>query len=238
MSYHYSLSPKTIGIWFPRKPDKSFGDEPGTDGEMYQILKQGDTKTTTRSRGAAVLSAFRQLPTGEVPNDCADRAGRVTNYLWMMSVKKQFRQKKISIISMAVVAAKCFAARKVALENTKHYLSIVIELDVYVATSMRNRQDFREMARFCDEVFNHESVARLGLRYFDPTLSAAFGHEDKGLIECLMVKCAKVLVYCAGSRDSYGKDAEAAMALSLGKPVVFYCDQDQRSRLPIVKFIP
>jgi len=45
-----------------------------------------------------------------------------------------------------------------------------------------------------------------------------------------MVKCAKVLVYCAGDRESYGKDAEAAMALSLGKPVIFYCDQSQRSR--------
>ena len=45
-----------------------------------------------------------------------------------------------------------------------------------------------------------------------------------------MVKCAKVLVYCAGERESYGKDAEAAMALSLGKPVIFYCDQEQKTR--------
>jgi Domain of unknown function DUF29 len=44
------------------------------------------------------------------------------------------------------------------------------------------------------------------------------------------------LVYCAGQRESYGKDAEAAMALSLGKPVIFYCKQLPRSprqnRLP------
>lgn len=43
-----------------------------------------------------------------------------------------------------------------------------------------------------------------------------------------MVKCVKVLVYCAGDRESFGKDAEAAMALSLGKPVVFLCDEVQR----------
>ena len=61
-------------------------------------------------------------------------------------------------------------------------------------------------------------------------MSAAGGHEDKGLIECLMVKCAKLLVYCAGERESYGKDAEAAMALSLGKPVIFYCDEERRHR--------
>jgi len=34
--------------------------------------------------------------------------------------------------------------------------------------------------------------------------------------------------YCA--RNRYGKDAEAAMALSLGKPVIFYCNQERRSR--------
>src|SRR5947209_5226612 len=70
----------------------------------------------------------------------------------------------------------------------------------------------------------------MNLRYFDPTLSAAKGHEDKGLIECLMVKCAKVLVYCEGEKESYGKDAEAAMALSLGKPVIFYCDHGKKTR--------
>jgi hypothetical protein len=61
-------------------------------------------------------------------------------------------------------------------------------------------------------------------------MSAAQGHEDKGIIECLMVKCAKVLIYTAGDRDSYGKDAEAAMALSLGKPVIFLCDEEDRER--------
>ena len=104
------------------------------------------------------------------------------------------------------------------------------DLDVYVATSMGTRQDFRSMADACDRVFADDRLKGMNLRYFDPTLSAADGHEDKGLIECLMVKCAKLLVYCAGARASYGKDAEAAMALSLGKPVIFYCDQEQRRR--------
>ena len=127
-------------------------------------------------------------------------------------------------------AERFFQARRIALSNTEHYLSMVNELDVYVATSMRTRENFREMARFCDDVFKDSSLAGLHLRYFDPTLSAALGHEDKGLLECLMVKCAKVLVYYAGDRESYGKDAEAAMALSLGKPVIFHCDEEQRTR--------
>lgn len=125
--------------------------------------------------------------------------------------------------------AKAFErARDAALKNTRNYLSMVNDLDVYVATSMRTREDFRNMADVCKTIFSDERLSDLQLRYFDPTLSAAEGHEDKGLIECLMVKSAKVLVLSTGPKDSYGKDAEAAMALSLGKPVIFYCDEEVR----------
>ena len=120
-------------------------------------------------------------------------------------------------------------ARKIALANTRTYLSMVGDLDVYVATSMRSRDDFREMADFCHDVFESSALREFNLRYFDPTLSAAEHHEDKGLIECLMVRRAKVLVLQAGSRDSYGKDAEAAMALSLGKPVIIHANAEFRS---------
>ena len=120
--------------------------------------------------------------------------------------------------------------RAIALANTGKYLSIVNDLDVYVATSMRNRDDFRKMADFCESVFGHLKLSDLRLRYFDPTLSAASHHEDKGLLECLMVKCAKVLILHAGDKDSFGKDAEAAMALSLGKPVIIYSSEEYRSR--------
>ena len=121
-------------------------------------------------------------------------------------------------------------ARAIALKNTETYLSMVGDLDVYVATSMRQRSDFYDMANFCERVFSNASLQAFNLRYFDPTLSAAAHHEDKGLIECLMVRRAKVLVLHAGARDSYGKDAEAAMALSLGKPVIIHADAEFRSR--------
>ncbi len=126
------------------------------------------------------------------------------------------------------LAKKFTSARNAALENTKLYLSLVNDLDIYVATSMRTKKDFINMAETCDTIFNNESLKELHLRYFDPTMSAADGHEDKGLIECLMVKCSKLLIYSAGEKESYGKDAEAAMALSLGKPVIFYCPTEQR----------
>lgn len=127
------------------------------------------------------------------------------------------------------VAKRFLDARGKAIKNTELYLSMVNDLDVYVATSMRSRKNFRDMATACEQIFSDEGLAHLHLRYFDPTRSAAKGHEDKGLIECLMVKCAKVLVYCEGEKESYGKDAEAAMALSLGKPVIFFCDHGQKT---------
>jgi hypothetical protein len=123
-----------------------------------------------------------------------------------------------------------FYVRNIGLVNTEYFLSMVNDLDVYIATSMSKRKHFVDVADICDKIFSEEGLRKLELRYFDPTASAANNHEDKGLIECLMVRCARALVYCAGEKASYGKDAEAAMALSLGKPVIFYCDDQQKVR--------
>jgi len=133
-------------------------------------------------------------------------------------------------------------ARRSALNNTKLYLSLMNDLDVYVATSMRSKDDFIKMAKNCFDIFHEPKIKEMKLRYFDPTISAAEGHDDKGLIECLMVQCAKVLIYSSGDKDSYGKDAEAAMALSSGKPVIFYCPDDIRYNVsknihPLTKLI-
>ena len=118
------------------------------------------------------------------------------------------------------------SAREKALQNTRNYLSICNDLDVYVATSMRTRQDFREMASACDAIFTDRMLEKYNIRYFDPTLSAAEHHEDKGIIECLMVKTAKVVLYFAQYKESLGKVSEYAMALSLGKPVIILCPSD------------
>jgi hypothetical protein len=122
-------------------------------------------------------------------------------------------------------------ARAQALDNTKIYLSACNDLDVYVATSMRTRDDFRHMADVCEQIFAHSLLkGDYNIRYFDPTLSAADHHEDKGIIECLMVKTCKVLLYFAQYRESLGKVSEYAMALSLGKPVIILCPDDARGR--------
>jgi len=205
---------------------KSFGDRPETPGEMRNALLQAyQAHIAKGGRGIT----WRELISAQLP---ATYSSRQDEFLFSSDeiIEDTITSQTDFDTKIDKVAKTFFAARDAALTNTRYYLSMVSELDVYVATSMRNRQDFRNMATFCEKVFGDEKLKDLQLRYFDPTLSAAAGHEDKGLIECLMVKCARVLVYSAGEKESYGKDAEAAMALSLGKPVVFYCDQEKRSR--------
>lgn len=127
------------------------------------------------------------------------------------------------VLKVSSVLERFRKVRPAALQNTETYLGYCGELDVYVATSMRNRQDFIDMASHCGKIFTDDRLKPFNLRYFDPTLSAAKSHEDKGLLECLMVYQAKALVYFAGHKDSWGKDSEAAMALMFGKPVIVYC---------------
>ena len=205
---------------------KSFGDGPESEGEMRLALKEAYQGHVAGGGGPIT---FRELLSGNLPTTYSDRQSEF-EFAMDDVLEELISSVEDFDTQFGGVADKFFSARRKALDNTQHYLSRVNDLDVYVATSMRTRSNFRDMARFCDELFADQRLADLNLRYFDPTTSAALGHEDKGIIECLMVKCAKVLVYSAGEKESYGKDAEAAMALSLGKPVIFHCDKEQRAR--------
>ena len=205
---------------------KSYGDSRQSSGELKNVLLETFRNHAKHDGGPVKI---KNLLEGKIPDDLAARQKEFLFSADDVLEETVVTEEEIEV-KYEMIAGKFFNARESALKNTRFYLSMVGDLDVYVATSMRNRQDFRNMANICEKIFSSDKLKELGLRYFDPTLSAAAGHEDKGLIECLMVKCAKVLVYCAGERESYGKDAEAAMALSLGKPVIFYCDQEQRSR--------
>jgi hypothetical protein len=205
---------------------KSYGE--GMDGGALKAALLGAMKAHL-SKGGGSIAIRRLLDPALLTEEYASRQNEL-----LFSADDVLDEAVVSEADLEEryqrLASRFTGARQMALANTDLYLSMVNDLDVYVATSMRSRQDFRDMASDCDKIFSAQRLKSLNLRYFDPTLSAAEGHEDKGLIECLMVKCAKALVYCAGERESYGKDAEAAMALSLGKPVIFYCNQERRRR--------
>ena len=205
---------------------KSFGDGEKHRSEMYDALKI--SYCNHLNRGGGVIT-FRDLLSNNLPKEYSQK--QESFEFSADDILGEEIQSKKELDAKFDKAYNIFrSCREAALINTKYYLSMAGDLDVYVATSMRTRENFRKMARFCEEIFSDEDqdLKRLNLRYFDPTLSAAENHEDKGLLECLMVKCSKILIYCADDRDSYGKDAEAAMALSLGKTVIFYCDDEKR----------
>ena len=206
---------------------KSLDAPEGGASELLLVLK-GAWADHLR-RGGGTVTAKELLQGAYVLNGFQERQGQ---FLFAADalLESEVRSEEELIERYNEIAYLFMRARKAALRNTELYLSMANDLDVYVATSMRTRQQFRTMAQMCEAVFSHSAVRHLHLRYFDPTMSAAQGHEDKSIIECLMVKCAKVLIYTAGDKDSFGKDAEAAMALSLGKPVIFLCDEEGRKR--------
>ncbi len=206
---------------------KSFGDSPQTKSELEDALLAALRAHRQASDGGI---SIRDLLSGETVT--RDYEGVQGNLIFsaddaLDEVVQTDEELKHQVDRLA---GSFLVARTQANENTKRYLSMVSDLDVYVATSMRTRADFRRMADICERIFGDPRLRELNVRYFDPTMSAAAGHEDKGLIECLMVKAAKTLVYVAGDKESYGKDAEAAMALSQGKPVIFLCDTNAKRR--------
>ena len=176
-----------------------------------------------RSQGKSITPSSLKAKTKEL----ADRQGQLNLFELMYEEATGSIESEAEVVTLYSGQWQAFQkARTAALENTRIYLSICYDLDVYVATSMRSRQDFREMADTCERIFNAPELRDYNLRHFDPTLSAANYHEDKGIIECLMVKTAKVLLYFSQHKESLGKVSEYAMALSFGKPVIVLCPDD------------
>lgn len=108
-----------------------------------------------------------------------------------------------------------------ALANHRAYLASD-HLDVYVATSMRERHEFVEVSKLVQRIFGHPVLENLRLRYFDPTQACCPNRIDKGLSEALMLKRAKCTIYLAQESDTLGKDSELASTLAQGKPVIAF----------------
>jgi hypothetical protein len=105
--------------------------------------------------------------------------------------------------------------------NTSHYLAMDY-MDVYVATSMRERWEFEDVHATASEIFSQPVLEQLKLRHFDPTQSFLDNRVDKGLVEALMLKRARCTIYMAQETDTFGKDSELATTLAQGKPVIVF----------------
>ena len=112
-------------------------------------------------------------------------------------------------------------AQLLGLQNARTYMSMG-DLDVYMATSMREPLHFTSNWAFVRRLFHHGVLADWHLRYFDPTQAFLQDRIQKGLLECLMIKRSRLCIYNAQESDTFGKDSEAAVALAQRKAVVVY----------------
>ena len=111
--------------------------------------------------------------------------------------------------------------RELGCKNHNAYL-VSDHMDIYVATSMRERFEFLTVNSFVEKLFQHTALKHLNLRYFDPTQAYCKDRIDKGLVEGLMIKRGRCTIYHVQESDTFGKDSELAATLAQGKPVIAY----------------
>ena len=135
---------------------------------------------------------------------------------------RQIRRAGVSSRADAEYLERFERAREKGVHNLYEYCTSE-HLDVYVATSMRDPEDFYAVGRFVGEVFDPAVAGDLQrLSYFDPTQAS---HDDrivKGIVEGLMLKRSFCTVYLAQEKDTFGKDSELATTLVQGKPAIVY----------------
>lgn len=102
-------------------------------------------------------------------------------------------------------------------------------MDVYVATSMREAHEYQAVSKMIADVFQHDLLKTLKVRWFDPTQAYCEDRIDKGLVEALMLRRAMCTLYLAQEVDTLGKDSELASTLAQGKPVIAYVPEVKES---------
>lgn len=137
--------------------------------------------------------------------------------------ESRFAEKELTGIEeeLAKMGTQIQKAQAQAFRNTDIYLTWDY-MDIYVATSMRNKWEYEETFDFMKKVFNDTRLEQLNLRYFDPTQSKCHNSREKGLVEGLMLKTTSCTIYLAQESDTMGKDSELAATLAQSKPVIAY----------------
>ncbi len=207
---------------------RSFGTTPDSETGLRKILLEA--LLTHKMHDGGNITVGDLLASEHVTRKYGGRRAELE--FAAAEIRDEFIDSKEQLESLcAKLAADYQETVDLAAKNTRRYLSMAGDLDVYVAATMNSREEYRDMAGKMEQIFSDIRLRSLELRYFDPTLSAGNGHQDKGLIEGLLLKCAKVVVYCPSEARTFSKDADAAMALALGKPVIFLCDTEQYARI-------
>jgi hypothetical protein len=149
--------------------------------------------------------------------------GNETYLLGYISAQEIANELKISPNDLETLARKKRLDEVISLGRSNHHMYLTYDhLDVYVATSMRERHEFVFVSEFIAKISKHPHIKDLKLRLFDPTLAYCSSRIDKGLAEALMLKRAACTIYLAQESDTLGKDSELASTLAQGKPVIAF----------------
>lgn len=202
------------------------------------VLLYGNVKFAfkTLSQDAALLTAdleskepvldtvfsSRHLPVLPIQEIAPDDA-YLTGYLIEREINERLTDNPADSAALALKKRRDEVVRKAAINHIAYLASD--HLDVYVATSMRERHEFSAIQRLVSDIFAHAALAPLKLRWFDPTQAVCPHRIDKGLSEGLMLRRATCTIYLAQESDTLGKDSELASTLAQGKPVVAYIPQ-------------
>jgi hypothetical protein len=149
--------------------------------------------------------------------------GRDTYYLGYVVQKELAAKLQVNPNDAEAQAAE-MRRKQVVEQGIKNHNAYLVSdhLDVYIATSMRERHEYMMVHDVTSAIFSHPHLSKLKLRYFDPTQAYCNDRIDKGLAEALMLKRAKCTVYFAQESDTLGKDSELASTLAQGKVVIAY----------------
>jgi hypothetical protein len=139
----------------------------------------------------------------------------------LQAVKKTRKKEYCPFKSYLINLSCLIEAQRKALRNTESYLTWDC-MDLYFATSMRNKWEYEETYDFIEDMFKDSQLQEFKLRYFDPTQSTCANSREKGLIEGLMLKRSICTIYLAQENDTMGKDSELAATLAQNKPVIAY----------------
>lgn len=201
---------------YKEKENLSFSERILDELVRNQSLYRGKKSEEVRGLISSTLTADEQKRLDEI-----EREGDMDLFKYREAENnRKIVKEKIEGIDETIL--KIEGLKKTGARNQEHYLRNIEMIDVYVATSMRDDKEYAEMADFVVSVFGDEDVKQLKLRYFDPTLCYCESRIDKGIVECLLVRTAKITIYCAQDGDTFGKDSELASTLCQGKPVIVY----------------
>ena len=149
--------------------------------------------------------------------------GNETYLLGYISASEIAQQLRESPDDTDALARKKRLDEVIELGRFNHQMYLTYDhLDVYIATSMRERHEFEFVSEFVSKISENAHIKDLKLRLFDPTLAYCSSRIDKGLAEALMLKRAACTIYLAQESDTLGKDSELASTLAQGKPVIAF----------------